>query len=182
MDRSDWFQDVVERFESRLVGYAARLTNDVERARDVVQETFMKLLHQDRAVVEPRLKEWLFRVCRNRALDVRGKETRMQPLDVERVRTETCPAPTPPAAMEHSEVTRELFGMVSRLPEKQQEVLRLKFQEGLSYKEISRVTDHSVSYVGVLIHNALSNIRRRYPTSANTRAPGIDGSTSLGRV
>ncbi len=45
------------------------------------------------------------------------------------------------------------------LSKNQQEVLRLKFQEGLSYKEISHITGHSVSHVGVLIHEAMMKLR-----------------------
>ena len=39
--------------------------------------------------------------------------------------------------------------------------LRLRFQEELSYKQISAVTGHSVSHVGVLIHDGIRSIRRR---------------------
>ena len=41
------------------------------------------------------------------------------------------------------------------------EALRLRFQEELSYKQISAVTGHSVSHVGVLIHDGIRSIRRR---------------------
>ena len=45
--------------------------------------------------------------------------------------------------------------------ENQREVVRLKFQAGLSYAEISRVTGHSVSNVGFLLHTALKTLRRQ---------------------
>ena len=69
-------------------------------------------------------------------------------------------ADPPPAA---ASATRELVGRVlellDRLPPRQQECIRLKFQEGLSYKEISGITSHSVSYVGVLIHQGMKTLR-----------------------
>jgi len=40
-------------------------------------------------------------------------------------------------------------------------VLRLKFQEGLSYREIAAITDVSVSNVGFLLHTALKTLRGR---------------------
>ena len=49
--------------------------------------------------------------------------------------------------------------MLARLPENQQEVIRLKFQQGLSYKEISSVTGLSVTNVGFLIHTGLKRLR-----------------------
>jgi RNA polymerase sigma-70 factor (ECF subfamily) len=48
---------------------------------------------------------------------------------------------------------------MERLPENQREALRLKFQHGLSYKEIGRVTEESVGNVGWLIHTGLKKLR-----------------------
>ncbi len=45
-------------------------------------------------------------------------------------------------------------------------MLQLKFQNDLSYAEISEITKLSVSNVGVLIHNALKNLRERYATAS----------------
>ena len=50
---------------------------------------------------------------------------------------------------------------MAALPALQQEVLRLKFQAGLSYQEIAEVTGKSVSHVGVLLHEGLKSIRER---------------------
>lgn len=47
------------------------------------------------------------------------------------------------------------------LPERQQEVVVLKFQNGLSYREIAEVTGLSVSNVGFQLHVALKTLRER---------------------
>jgi RNA polymerase sigma-70 factor (ECF subfamily) len=52
--------------------------------------------------------------------------------------------------------------LIDRLPHNQQEVIRLKFQNGFSYKEISRITQLSVSNVGFLIHTAIKALQREY--------------------
>ncbi|MHC5024337.1 MAG: sigma-70 family RNA polymerase sigma factor, partial [Planctomycetota bacterium] len=54
-----------------------------------------------------------------------------------------------------------ILALVAELPGRQQEVLRLKFQAGLSYREIATVLDLTVSHVGVLIHNAIKAVRER---------------------
>jgi RNA polymerase sigma-70 factor (ECF subfamily) len=51
------------------------------------------------------------------------------------------------------------------LPENQREVVRLKFQNGMSYKEIATVTELTVSNVGFLIHTALATLRMRATAS-----------------
>ena len=47
--------------------YATRLLRDAETARDVVQDTFLKLCASEFASIDGHLAEWLFTVCRNRA-------------------------------------------------------------------------------------------------------------------
>ena len=56
----------MDRYEGQLVRYAARITGDVERGRDVVQDAFLRLCREDRAKVDGHLAEWLFTVCRRR--------------------------------------------------------------------------------------------------------------------
>src|SRR5262245_12845384 len=80
LSKSDWMRSVVERFEGPLVRYARRITGDLERARDVVQETFLKLCAEEQSRLEGHVAEWLFTVCRNRAVDIRRKESRMSSL------------------------------------------------------------------------------------------------------
>lgn len=161
--RSAWLREILDRHESALVRYAQRLTGDLETARDVVQDTFLKLLKQNRAEVEDHLVEWLFTVCRNRALDVVRKERRMRGFTDEQA-TERIPAGDPAPETEGEEAAEgrhTLAGWLDRLPERQQEVLRLKFQSGLTYQEIARVTALSVSNVGFLIHTGLKALRER---------------------
>src|SRR5262249_49245205 len=92
-----WVRDAVDRFERPLTLYACRLLGDIEAARDVVQETFLRLCAHapDRPTIEPRLAEWLFTVCRNRALDVLRKESRMTHLSEEQVHRCLSPDPGP---------------------------------------------------------------------------------------
>jgi DNA-directed RNA polymerase specialized sigma24 family protein len=77
LDQS-WIAEALQRYEKPLLRYAAWLLDDRERARDVVQEVFLRLCRQSRERVEDHVSEWLFKVCRNLALDVREpkKKTR----------------------------------------------------------------------------------------------------------
>ena len=63
--------------------------------------------------------------------------------------------------VEKRETIGEIFRLLEELPKNQREVVCLKFQCDLSYKEISEVTKLSVSNVGFLIHTALKTIRKR---------------------
>ena len=155
----DWVQAALARYEEPLMRYALQLTGEMETARDVVQDTFMKLCTADRARINAYLAPWLYRVCRNRALDVMKKERRMQTTD-EAVLAALPSAAQPPGATAAGHETEAMvLDTLAALPEPQQEVFRLKFQDQLSYKEISDVTGHPVNHVRYLIHISLKHMR-----------------------
>ena len=173
--RADWIGRALARHEASLLRYAERFLRNPDQARDVVQETFLHLCKAERSKVDDHLAAWLFRVCRNRALDLKRKETRVQPLEQETEQSLQSPGPDPHAVAEHREGAGRVLQIVSTLPESQQEAIYLRFQGGLSYKEISEVTGHTVSNVGVLLHTAVKKIRGHLDELANPEAKTVEG-------
>lgn len=159
-----WVGAAVARYEDRLVRYAAQITGDLERARDVVQDTFLRLCDQQQAELEDRLAPWLFTVARRRAIDVRRKEKRMPTITNEKVVEPTSRETSQADAAEQRDTTQQVEHCVAELSENQQEVLRLKFQGALSYREIAEVTGLTVSNVGYLLHTAIQKIRAKLET------------------
>ena len=173
----EWILSAVAQHERPLTLYAARLLNDVDRARDVVQDTFLKLWQADRAKVDGHLAKWLYTVCRNHALDVRRREHRMTTLDGREAGL-TDPGPPRETSGEKSIGVLEIM---AELPERQQEAVRLKFQGGLSYGEIAQVMNTTVNNVGVMLHTAIKNIRQRLPETALSANPaGTQMTTARG--
>lgn len=156
-----WMRAAVRRYEESLILYAQRLTGDPERGRDVAQETFLRLCSQKKEHLESHLAEWLFSVARNLALDMRRKEKRMTALSAPYLQTRASSELEPGDQAERSESAARVFDALDALPGNQQEVIRLKFQHGLSYKEISAVTSLSVTNIGFLIHTGLKAIREK---------------------
>ena len=72
----------------------------------------------------------------------------------------------PVEALERKEKLDQVLRVVDRLPKNQREVILLKFQFDLSYKEISEVTHLSVTNVGFLIHTAIQTLRKELLTGA----------------
>jgi RNA polymerase sigma-70 factor (ECF subfamily) len=139
------------------VRFATKLVRDGDRARDIVQETFLQLCEEDRAAVAGHLAAWLFRVCRNRAFDLRRKETRVDSIEVSADAPD--PHPGPSELAERREDTGHVMRILETLPESHQEAVYLRFQSGLSYKEISEITGHTVTNVGFMLHAAVKKIR-----------------------
>ena len=153
-----WIASALDRHGGDLARYALRFLHDHSRAQDVVQETFLRLCQQQQHELDGRLVPWLFAVCRNVALDVRRKERKMSSLAEETVATVSTQV-LPDEQLVQQELTGQVLQMLARLPENQQEVIRLKFQQGLSYKEISSITGLTVTNVGVLIHTGMKRLR-----------------------
>ena len=165
----EWIREVLARYEPRLLAYAAKVCGQAERARDVVQETFLELCATERAAVEDRIAPWLFTVCRNKALDALRKEQGMSTTDTIGAIEPPDPAVDPARSLAEGEEHARVLECMARLPRKQQEALRLKFQGGLSYKEIAAVMGESVGNVGFLIHVGLKALRERLAVEGGER-------------
>jgi RNA polymerase sigma factor (sigma-70 family) len=162
---SEWVIDALDRYERPLIRYAKWLLGDLETARDVVQETFLRLCREDPARVEGHLAPWLFTVCRNLALDARQRAARTTPLE----HAETPVVYDFDEAHDARQALGHVLQILETLPRNQREVVHLKFQGGLSYKEISAITGLSTSNVGFLLHTAVRTIRSHvseHPTGA----------------
>lgn len=157
---ADWVRNAFETHQVALVGYVHQLLGDLEQARDVVQDAFLRLCREDEAAVGPAVRPWLFTVCRHRALDVLRKERRMTPLPEEEAQAWESPDPAPSESAAEGEDAGRAVRYLRRLPDNQREVLLLKFQHALTYREISDLTGLSVGNVGFLIHTGLRSLRR----------------------
>jgi RNA polymerase sigma-70 factor (ECF subfamily) len=168
-----WISGCVAQWEKPLIAYARRLLGSDDAARDMVQETFLRLCRQPRHTIENRLVEWLFTVVRHCAIDHLRKEQAMQ----HRVEPLTADVATSVATasavtqLETNESHQGLLQALATLPRNQQDCIRLKFQQHLSYQHISRVTGLSVTNVGYLIHMGIKSLRNHMTsTTANAGA------------
>lgn len=150
-------------YESPLIGYASSILNDIDLARDVVQDTFIRLCQQDIARVQDSLKSWLFAVCRNRALDILRKNRRTKPLDEIQWQKVAGPGLQPDEQADQQELSSRLETYLDRLSANQREVILLKFQQGLTYQEIQEITGLKTGNIGFLIHAGLKRLREILP-------------------
>jgi RNA polymerase sigma factor (sigma-70 family) len=155
-------EELFAALESPLLNYALRLAGDLSAAEDSVQEAFMKLHEQFKEVREPR--RWLYRTVHNLALNHRRKAQKVVTLDVN-TRDESAPAPDPadPQPLPDEQIVRsEGIGVMrlslETLDDRSRELIRLKFTENLSYKEISGRTGLKSGHVGYLLHHALKSM------------------------
>ena len=160
-DINSWIRSALDEYEGPLLRYAHRIIGDLDRARDVVQETFLRLIKANREELNGRLSQWLFTVCRNQSLDVRRKETRMTTLNEPTIAESPTSELSPDDHAALHDESQQVASLLNDLPDNQQEVIRLKFQNSMSYRQIAEVTGLSVTNVGFLLHTGLKTLRLR---------------------
>src|SRR5215469_3178559 len=154
---AETIEELFTALESPLLNYALRLSGELTVAEDIVQEAFMKLHAQFEQVREPR--RWLYRTVHNLALNHRRDSSKIISLNSRVDEPEGSDA-TDPQPLPDEQIARwEGIGLVrlgmEALDERSRQVLRLKFTENLSYKEISERTGLKIGHVGYLLHHAL---------------------------
>jgi RNA polymerase sigma factor (sigma-70 family) len=160
--RWDTIEELFAALESPLLSYALRLTGERGLAEDIVQEAFMKLHAQFDEVRDP--KRWLYRTVHNLALNQRRRSGKIVSLELPAEDGGTVSADaTDPQPLPDEQIARwEGIGLVrlslETLDERSRELVRLKFNEDLSYKEISARTGLNVGHVGYLLHHAFKAI------------------------
>src|SRR5512142_423817 len=139
--RWETIEELFAALESPLLSYALRLAGDAAVAEDIVQDAFMRLHAQFDEVREPR--HWLYRTVHNLALNHRRQSGKLVSLDLPSEGGALPSGDTPdPQPLPDEQIARwEGIGLVrltlETLDRRSRELVRLKFNENLSYKEIS---------------------------------------------
>lgn len=150
----------MEHYQASLLRYATRVLNNEDAAQDVVQEAFIRL-HSNLDKIRSRgvqVKGWLFRTTHNAAVDYIRKESRRRNLHERQSKQADLFANDPEALNERTEKQALVMQHLNSLKPKEREVLVLRLQEGMSYKEIAAVLNRSEGYVGTLIHTATKKL------------------------
>jgi RNA polymerase sigma-70 factor (ECF subfamily) len=161
--------EAIDAHESTLLRYAGALVKD--QAADVVQETFLSLCKQDRADVEPQLRAWLFRVCRNRALDLLRQAKRRTSGDDPDSLADASAGPA--RTVEARLGVHALSARIDALPERQREAVLLRLGADLSYDEVASVMETTSGNVGYLLNKALTKLRTEVPREATEPTPAF---------
>jgi RNA polymerase sigma factor (sigma-70 family) len=185
--RREWVLAALDEYEVRLLRYALRLLGDADLARDCVQHAFLKLCDDKVAgtlrvpspengksiaddgtrsvpTTKDRLAAWLFRVCRNRAVDQLRQAGREESLSAAPTGADNGPSPPldreldPAEASESRELAVCLRELIAKLPTAQREAIDL-WCEGFCYREIAEITSRQEGHIRVLVHRGLTRLR-----------------------
>ena len=163
---------LVARWEQPLFRFAFRLLQRTEDARDVCQETFLRILtRSERYRVGARFSTWMYQIALNLCRDQVRRRSRWRLRIVDPSRREDAPeegesaeaaldAPLPDEALEARRRERAVREALQGLSPEQREVVFLKEYEGLKFREIADVLGCPESTVKSRMYVALDTMRR----------------------
>lgn len=158
------FGDLVLRYEGPLLAVLRPYARDAEKARDLVQETCLRAWrHLDRFDRSHRFSTWLFRIGINLAVSA-GRRARLEARHreevIERGRHDDAKTEDSPLhALLATEDGARLRIAIQALPDRQQEILKLRYLEGLKCQEIAALLGQSPNAISISLFRARQKLR-----------------------
>lgn len=160
------FEELYAQHAPGLLRYLRRLTGSMVDARDLLQETFLRLWIQPDPAAIGNVRAWLWRVATNLAQNQRRDERRLRQREQASAES-AAPVSSAHQRLEaHWRVERALGAIDAR----GRRVLLL-FAEGFTYREIASITGIEPGYVGVLMQRARGEFRRHFEPSHAAPVP-----------
>ena len=156
------FEELLGRYERRVLGFVRRFVSDDATAADLMQETFMRVIgaaHRYQATAA--FSTWVFRIARNLCTDhARKNQTHRKHVALDEFTEKKLKSnDRTDASILDGEIRSKIDQAVDRLPEKQREVFVLRQLLNLSFKEIAVVVDSSENTVKSRMRYALEGLR-----------------------
>lgn len=169
------FADFFHHLYARLVKFAWRYTKSKTLAKDIVQESFVKLWKK-RATIDPHqsLLAYMFQTVRNRALNyLRDHSSESVALDDLSQRSLSSGDYIPEVTSSDDTTGKQMLELISQLPGRQREALRLSRFEGLDHEEIAYVMDISPRTVNNHIVKAVKTLKKQWRDYKKNKSSNI---------
>jgi len=138
------YNDSVESYSDNLYRFVLKNIKDIDKAKDIVQDTFLKFWEKRDNVDVAKIKSYLFTTAYHTLIDVVRREKKHGSFDD--VKEESYSAQS-----EYSDLQEILHKAIDQLPEDQRAVILLRDYEGYAYDEIAEITGMTESQVKVYI-------------------------------
>jgi RNA polymerase sigma-70 factor (ECF subfamily) len=144
------FEKTYRSYYPKLFRIAAKMLQDTEGAKDVVQDVFTAYyfaMNNEKVIRDT--KNWLVRSTINKGIDYKRKTAR----------TVAMESPQPESNETPNDETSDILNTIAHLSEKEQTLVVL-YSEGYSYKEIAEMTGRNLHSVGKTLSRTLYKIKK----------------------
>lgn len=165
------YSRLLDDFQGKVFNTCLSFVPNKEDAEDIAQEVFVEIYSSIKKFKgDSKLSTWIYRISVNKSLEfIRKKSTKKRfgfmqsitggdiPIDKTSYFTEFN---HPGIQLENKEKQELLFNAINKLPEAQKVVFTLHKVDGMSYKEVSEVTEKSVPSIESLLFRAKKNLQK----------------------
>jgi len=162
------FEILLTRYKSKVYSYIFMIVRNKELTEDIFQDTFIKAIatiQQGRYVESGRFLGWVNRIAHNLIIDYFRREKNentfsADSVDYDIVNNAKLSEKSFEDTLSNEQVLVDVVRLIEFLPQSQQSVVRMRFFEDLSFKEIAERTDVSINTALGRMRYALLNMRR----------------------
>ena len=166
------FQELVEKYKQPVLNLVYRILRDPTEAEDVAQNVFVQVFKSaDRYRVEAKFSTWLFTIARNLSLNELRRRSRHPAESLEGANEPADEAParqfedkasvSAPDQLLREELSFKVEEALASLPENQRTAILLFKEQEMSYEEISKLLDCSLSATKSLIHRGRETLKQK---------------------
>ncbi len=160
LERPENFEKVFKEYFQPLCYYSVRLVGDMDAAKDIVHNVFVKLwerrseIHHDKP-----LRSYLFTSVHNRSLNHLRDHSRFEARDISEIPLGSDLTADDHSNVENAELESKIASAIRSLPENCREIFRMSRMEGMKYREIAVALNISVKTVEARMSTALRQLR-----------------------
>ncbi|MBP1653069.1 MAG: polymerase, sigma-24 subunit, subfamily [Bacteroidetes bacterium] len=161
--QGDWdaFTALYGEFYELLNNYGRKFTRDEDLIHDVVHDLFVRIWTTRQRLGQPvSVKNYLYKAFRSTLFRKIQSLSKFVELDGEGTGFTVNFIPDASFRQEEQELRKQVIDLVNTLPARQQEIIFLRFYEGMSYEEISTIMDINMSSTYKLLYKALDNLQK----------------------
>jgi len=156
------YEEVMKRYQNKLLRYAVYLVGNEDEASDVVQETFIKAFINLKGFDSKRkFSSWIYRICHNEAVNLLKKKKQYISLDAnEWLKEKLGGRDNVEEEMEKKETKQMIRKGLLKLAVEYRSVLTLYFLEDKKYEEIAEVLRIPLGTVGIRMKRGKEKLKK----------------------
>lgn len=157
------FDELLSRNQSKLFSYILFVVRDEDKANDLFQETFVKVitkLHQGRYVDSGKFGAWIMRIAHNVIMDWYREQRSRNLIEPTNLSGNDVLDSNVENRYVNDQIMVDVKNMMNMLPPTQREVVFMRFYQDLSFKEIAEMTGVSINTSLGRMRYAILNLRR----------------------
>ena len=165
------YSSLLDDFQQKVFATCISFVPNTEDAEDIAQEVFVEVfnsIHKFKG--DSKLSTWIYRITTNKCLEfIRKKNTKKRFAFLQSITGNAIPMDKtayftemnhPGVVLENKETSETLFYAINQLPEAQRVVFTLHKIDGKSYKEISEITNKSLSSIESLMFRSKKSLQK----------------------